>query len=102
MKALLVCCAVLALFAPAVNAHEAHKKTQTQGSNTQPSQPEPSSTQPPPAEVQPQILEAEVPFPFSGPIQDHAHNKIVHFPLAFAIAGSLFVFISGKRPQMLP
>jgi uncharacterized membrane protein len=42
-----------------------------------------------------------VPIPFSSPIKDYLHNKIVHFPLALGIAGSLFVLISLKKPEML-
>jgi uncharacterized membrane protein len=31
----------------------------------------------------------------------HPHNKIVHFPLGFGIAGSIFMIISLKKPEML-
>jgi len=42
-----------------------------------------------------------VPMPFSTSMKDHLHNKIVHFPVALGIVGSLFVLISLRKPEML-
>src|SRR5262245_51389653 len=42
-----------------------------------------------------------IPIPFTGNLKHHLHNKIVHFPLALGIVGSLFVLIGLKRPEMM-
>jgi uncharacterized membrane protein len=42
-----------------------------------------------------------IPMPFSGSIQDHAHNKLVHLPIGLGLAGVLFAFITLKKPEML-
>jgi uncharacterized membrane protein len=42
-----------------------------------------------------------IPIPFTGNWRRHLHNKIVHFPLALGIVGSLFVFIGLRRPEMM-
>lgn len=42
-----------------------------------------------------------VPMPFSGPIQEHAHNKLVHLPIGLGLAGVVFAFVALKKPEML-
>jgi uncharacterized membrane protein len=32
----------------------------------------------------------------------HLHNKIIHFPLALGITGSILIFFAKKRPEMIP
>jgi uncharacterized membrane protein len=42
-----------------------------------------------------------VPIPFSGNLKKHLHNRIIHFPLALGMVGSLFVLIALKKPEMM-
>ena len=95
---LCVCFFSLILVRPAL-AHEKHGEKESS-----PKQTNQQSTEEKKTELT-KTVEKEairpVPIPFSGPILDHAHNKLVHFPLAFAVAGALFVFLSLKKPEML-
>ncbi|MCI0606770.1 hypothetical protein L0156_27610, partial [bacterium] len=91
---------IFLLFAVAANAHEKHQ--QTKPVQSAPAKQE--SAAPPPASAQTEPdgeeYEGEVPG-FKEALLSHPHNKIVHFPLALGIAGSLFVFIGLKKPEML-
>jgi uncharacterized membrane protein len=103
---ILVLFAILVWIKP-LSAHEKHKKPEQDKANqSAPVRPTPEQQTVPgstnaaedsesPAGVRP------VPMPFSGPIQDHAHNKIVHLPIGLGLAGVLFAFIAMKKPEML-
>ena len=84
-----------------VLAHEKHKKPDSSGANRNAQEPavriqeEATEKSETPVPVRP------VPLPFSGPIQEHAHNKLVHLPIGLGLAGVLFAFIALKKPEML-
>ena len=96
---LLCCCLLSLVIAFALQAHEKHGEKPKEEKKTETTSPQGQQA------VEIKEVEKEeplpVPLPFSGPILDHAHNKLVHFPLAFGVAGALLVFLSLKKPEML-
>ena len=96
--------AIVLLTGRFLTAHEGHHKPQSQPatSGTSTNQTTASSSKEDEEEHE-MSSEAPVPapMPFSGDMRNHLHNKIVHFPLALGIAGSLFIFLSLKKPEML-
>ena len=95
---------VFFLTAVFVSAHEKHdrpsQKETKENVQTKPGEVKTTPAreveeQPSPAVIRP------VPLPFSGPIQEHAHNKLVHLPIGLGLAGVLFAFINLKKPEML-
>ncbi len=96
---------MLGLLNHPVSAHAKHKKEETdqtkQNLQTVPA----DQAQNPIPETHVNGTPAEVarpvPIPFSGSMKDHAHNKLVHFPLALGIAGAIFVFISLRKPELM-
>ena len=81
-----------------LTAHEKHnKKPEPQ---TQVLQPEESPSTPEAKAAEPEIITEEETLPsLSELMLTHLHNKIVHFPLAFGMAGALFVLLSRRKPQ---
>jgi uncharacterized membrane protein len=42
------------------------------------------------------------PFPWKAALTEHLHNKIIHFPLAFGLAGALFLLAGPRFPAYEP
>ena len=111
----------LAVLVPSARAHEGHKhpspspKPSASGSpaaSPSPSEPAseaaseapaaeeaaaPSETAPP--EDVPNPLS---PFPWKSIFKEHVHNKLIHFPFAFGIAGALFLLAGLRWPAYEP
>ena len=88
-------------FAP-VWAHKEHHSSQTQTETAAQSQTQTGAIAGAiPATTQEKSTSAEnepLP-PMTDFIMEHMHNKIVHFPVAFGIAGVFFIFLASKWPQ---
>lgn len=93
---------VLLFSAVAVWAHEDHKKSKPQSRQEESHNANPATKT---NEVQQNseaaVREKSIPLPFTESAQEHLHNKLVHVPLGFGIAGVLFAFITLKKPEML-
>jgi len=93
---------ILLLSAALAPGHEAHQQTQSAPDKTQqPASEEPTRHEEPQGQETSSEPVKPAPMPFSTPIMDHLHNKIVHFPIAFGVAGSIFLLISLRKPEML-
>jgi uncharacterized membrane protein len=98
--------AIVLLTGRVLLAHQGHHKPQSQPapSGTTTNQTSPSSSKESEESHEHETsLETPIPapMPFTGDMREHLHNKIVHFPLALGITGSLFIFLSLKKPEML-
>ena len=82
-------------------AHQKHEKTTqtTPSTQTAVTQTEPSQQSVPVATGSPAPEEPEKLPPMKEMLLHHMHNKIIHFPLAFGLAGVLFVWLTPKWPQ---
>ncbi len=91
---------ILLLFSVAGMAHEKHQQSKPVQSG--PAQPvsESSTTTVVPATQAAEDHEGAMPG-FKEELFSHPHNKIVHFPLAVGIAGSIFMLVSLKKPELL-
>jgi uncharacterized membrane protein len=91
---------ILLLFSVTVMAHEKHHQTKpVQSAPVNQTKPAAPTTVAPEEDLE-EEHEGEMPG-FKEALLSHPHNKIVHFPLALGIAGSIFMFISLKKPEML-
>ena len=97
--------AIVVLTGRMLLAHEHHKpQSQPAPSATSTNQPTSSSSKENEESHEHEVSSETpkpAPMPFTGDMREHLHNKIVHFPLALGIAGSLFIFLSLKKPEML-
>jgi len=90
---------IFLFIAVAAIAHEKHNQTKAvQSAPAKQGPGVPTSTSAP--EEHAEEEEGKMPG-FKEELLSHPHNKIVHFPVAFGIAGSIFVFVSLKKPEML-
>lgn len=96
-----LCFALLAFLALPAFAHKGHHQ-QTQPQTQAQTQTVPSGQ---PGVMQPQAAPAPEEIKQLPPMMDlmfeHMHNKIVHFPIAFGLAGALFVFLGRKKSEYL-
>jgi uncharacterized membrane protein len=98
-----LCLLTLMILAVVAGAHEEHKQTRPAQTGPVTKKPEtPAATATPVEDMEEGAEEEEREMPrFSEELFNHPHNKIVHFPLAFGIAGAIFVFVSLKKPEMM-
>jgi uncharacterized membrane protein len=61
-----------------------------------------ASPEPVLAETTEEVPNPLSPFPWKAAFTEHLHNKIIHFPLAFGLAGALFLLAGPRFPAYEP